>query len=72
MKKRQKPITHGGRRSGAGRKPAGRQPYTIRMKPETHEALTLAATAGNATVGEYLDYYFSVALHGKAKRKGRK
>lgn len=44
---------HGGKRKGAGRKPTGRRPYLVRMKPATMRALK--ATAKPKTVGEYLD-----------------
>lgn len=46
-------MKHGGKRKGAGRKPTGRRPYLVRMKPRTMAALKRAAKP--KTVGEYLD-----------------
>lgn len=46
-------MSHGGARKNAGRKPSGRRPYLVRMKPATMQALKSAAKP--KTVGEYLD-----------------
>lgn len=46
-------VKHGGKRKGAGRKPTGRRPYLVRMKPRTMAVLKRAAKP--KTVGEYLD-----------------
>lgn len=46
-------MKHGGKRKGAGRKPTGRRPYLVRMKPRTMAVLKRAAKP--KTVGEYLD-----------------
>lgn len=46
-------MKHGGKRKGAGRKPSGRRPYLVRMKPATMQAIKRAAKP--KTVGEYLD-----------------
>jgi hypothetical protein len=48
--------THGGKRPGSGRKPSGRKPYLIRMKPKTMKALKAKAKA--KAVGEWLDDEF--------------
>jgi hypothetical protein len=54
MRKRRK--THGGKRSGAGRKPTGTEPWLVRVKPETREAIKAdAARAGFKTPGALLD-----------------
>ena len=37
------PPQRGGKRAGAGRKPAGRKPYLVRMKPATMAALRAKA-----------------------------
>ncbi len=44
---------HGGKRKGAGRKPSGRRPFLVRMKPETY--VVLQSKAKGRPVGEYLD-----------------
>lgn len=49
------PPTRGGRRPGSGRKPSGRRPYLIRMKPETMRQLKAQAAVHYMRVGEYLD-----------------
>lgn len=46
-------MKHGGKRKGAGRKPTGRRPYLVRMKPRTMAMLKRAAKP--KTVGEYMD-----------------
>ncbi len=43
----------GGKRKGAGRKPSGRKPFLVRMKPATMRVLKREAKPN--TVGEYLD-----------------
>lgn len=48
-----KPTTRGGYRPGSGRKPSGRKPYLIRMKPKAMKRLK--AKAGKLPVGEYLE-----------------
>lgn len=48
-----KKSEQGGKRKGAGRKPTGRRPYLVRMKPRTMAVLKRAAKP--KTVGEYLD-----------------
>ena len=46
-------MAWGGCRKRAGRKPSGRKPYLIRMKPKAMAALKKAAKP--KTVGEYLE-----------------
>jgi len=54
-------ATHGGKRKGAGRKPAGRHPYLVRMKAETMQRLRAQARArGLKTTGELLDEMFNL------------
>lgn len=49
-------MSHGGKRKGAGRKPSGRRPYLVRMKPATMRAIRAAAKARKLrTPGELLD-----------------
>ncbi|MDB6128471.1 MAG: hypothetical protein JWM35_2367 [Verrucomicrobia bacterium] len=40
---RAKPFTHGGARSGAGRKPSGNQPILLRLSPRTIRKLRQVA-----------------------------
>lgn len=57
-KKLPPPNGHGGPRDGAGRPSTGRQAYTIRMYPATHEHLTLLAQAKNQSIGEFLEFRY--------------
>ena len=49
-----KPL-HGGKRPGAGRKSAGRRPYTIRLKPEVHMSIQQKAKRRGMTMSEYIE-----------------
>ena len=49
------PISHGGRRPGAGRKPTNRQAYTLRMSPAARAGLESAARAVGISLPDYLD-----------------
>jgi len=46
---------HGGRRTGAGRKPTHRRQYTIRLKPEAHRLLKAKAASRNQTMAEFIE-----------------
>ena len=46
-------MTHGGRREGAGRKPSGHVPSTVRLTPEQTE--TLKKLGGSAFLRSLLD-----------------
>jgi len=49
-------MKHGGKRKGAGRKPTGRRPYLVRVKPKTMRVIReTAKAAGFKTPGELLD-----------------
>ena len=59
-----KPLTHGGKRAGAGRKPSGRKPYLIRMNPKTFKQIK--REAGKLTVGMFLEERFNIESSGGA------
>ena len=55
-KMNKKKPRHGGKRKGAGRKPSGREPYLIRMHPDTMAAITTAMKRrGHTMPGELLE-----------------
>ena len=45
-------VPHGGARTGAGRKPTGRRPITLRLKPALLRALRAQARREGKTVSE--------------------
>jgi hypothetical protein len=46
---------HGGRRLGAGRKPVGRQSYTIRLTPQVHAKIQQRAKKKGISLSEYIE-----------------
>lgn len=46
---------HGGQRKGAGRKPTGRQPYTIRLNPQIHAKIQQRAKKKGVSLSEYIE-----------------
>jgi predicted HicB family RNase H-like nuclease len=46
---------HGGKRAGSGRKRAGRKAYTVRLRPEIHEAIQQRAQKKGVTISEYIE-----------------
>jgi predicted HicB family RNase H-like nuclease len=45
----------GGRRPGSGRKPTGRKPYQIRLKPETHLKLQQNAARSGTSISQVVE-----------------
>jgi hypothetical protein len=45
----------GGRRVGSGRKPSGRKPYQIRLKPETHLRLQQRAMRLGVSISQVVE-----------------
>jgi predicted HicB family RNase H-like nuclease len=50
-----KTQTHGGHRAGSGRKPSGRKPFVIRMKPAVHKRFKDRAKAKGISLAEYVE-----------------
>lgn len=48
-------VSHGGRRTNSGRKPSGRKPYQIRLKPEVHARLKKRATQKGLSISELVE-----------------
>lgn len=48
-------IAHGGRRANSGRKPSGRKPYQIRLKPEVHSRLKTRANQKGISISELVE-----------------
>lgn len=48
-------VSHGGRRANSGRKPTGRKPYQIRLKPEVHARLKKQATQKGVSISELVE-----------------
>ncbi len=46
---------HGGKRERAGRKPVGRQPYTIRLSPQVHARIQQRAKKKGVSLSEYIE-----------------
>ena len=46
---------HGGKRSGSGRKTAGRKAYTVRLRPEVHETIQQRAQKKGVSISEYIE-----------------
>ncbi len=46
---------HGGKRSGSGRKTAGRKAYTVRLRPEVHETIQQRALEEGVSISEYIE-----------------
>ena len=47
-----KPLKHGGRRAGAGRKPSGRNPLLLRLSPNVIAALRKEAARRRLSISE--------------------
>jgi hypothetical protein len=50
-----RPLGHGGKRRGAGRKPSGREPVTLRLKPQARRALERRAHREGRTLSATLE-----------------
>ncbi|MCC5842589.1 MAG: toxin-antitoxin system HicB family antitoxin [Opitutales bacterium] len=48
-------VAHGGRRSNSGRKPSGRKPYQIRLRPEIHARLKKRAHQQGISLSELVE-----------------
>ena len=48
-------ISHGGRRANSGRKPSGRKPYQIRLRPEVHSRLKARAHQKGVSISELVE-----------------
>jgi len=48
-------ASHGGRRTNSGRKPSGRQPYQIRLRPEVHASLKRRASQRGISLSELVE-----------------
>lgn len=52
---KKKKTSHGGKRSGSGRRLLGRKPYMIRMLPEAHSALADIADSSGISIGQVVE-----------------
>ena len=52
-------FQHGGRRPNSGRKPSGRKPYQIRMRPELHDRLKKRAQKEGISLSELVELLVS-------------
>jgi hypothetical protein len=51
-----KPVySHGGRRPNSGRKPSGRKPYQIRLRPDVHARLKKRASQKGISLSELVE-----------------
>ena len=51
-----KPVyQHGGRRPNCGRKPSGRKPYQIRLRPDLHERLKKRARKERTSISDLVE-----------------
>lgn len=48
-------VSHGGRRPNSGRKPSGRKPYQIRLRPEVHARLKTRAREEGISLSELVE-----------------
>lgn len=48
-------LSHGGARANSGRKPSGRKPYQIRLKPEVHARLKRRAKQKGVSLSELVE-----------------
>lgn len=55
--------THGGPRPGAGRKPTGRVPVMIRVRPEALKRMKAAAREKKMPLGQWLELRTLVPVH---------
>lgn len=58
---RLKPVSRGGARPGAGRKPSGRKPVSLRLKPSLINALRLQAKREGKTISQVAEDKLTVA-----------
>jgi hypothetical protein len=58
---RLKPVSRGGARPGAGRKPSGRKPVSLRLKPSLINALRLQAKREGKTISQVAEDRLTVS-----------